>query len=170
MAVEWNKSMSTEATLAKLVTTCVMAEAAIGGWRTSAGENYLDPVLAKLLSLKISIGTDLEILAIPFYENSTITIELASTTSTPTPFLMYLSLSHSASHILASNPTSIYGGTFSISRRKGVRGDPSSWRSIPEPTGRDESRIPECTPEFVHKGLVQEMVLHAARAGVISRL
>jgi hypothetical protein len=31
MAVEWNKSMSTEATLVKLVTAGVMAEAAIGG-------------------------------------------------------------------------------------------------------------------------------------------
>jgi hypothetical protein len=31
------------------------------------------PVLAKLLSLKISIGADLEILAIPFYENFAIT-------------------------------------------------------------------------------------------------
>jgi hypothetical protein len=43
MVVEWNKSMSMEATLAKLVTTGVMAEATIGGWRTSAGENYPDP-------------------------------------------------------------------------------------------------------------------------------
>jgi hypothetical protein len=43
MAAEWNKSMSTEATLAKLVTGGVMAKAAIGGWSTSDGENYLDP-------------------------------------------------------------------------------------------------------------------------------
>jgi hypothetical protein len=35
MAAEWNKLVSTEATLAKLVTADVMAEAAIGGWRTS---------------------------------------------------------------------------------------------------------------------------------------
>jgi hypothetical protein len=31
MATEWNKSMSTEATLAKLVTAGVMVEAAISG-------------------------------------------------------------------------------------------------------------------------------------------
>jgi hypothetical protein len=43
MAAEWNKSVSTEATLAKLITASVMAEAAIGGWRTSASENYSDP-------------------------------------------------------------------------------------------------------------------------------
>jgi hypothetical protein len=43
MAAEWNKSMSTEDTLSKLVTASVMAEAAIGGWRTSDGENYPDP-------------------------------------------------------------------------------------------------------------------------------
>jgi hypothetical protein len=43
MAAEWNKSMSTEDTLSKLVTAGVMAEAAIGGWRTSDGENYPDP-------------------------------------------------------------------------------------------------------------------------------
>jgi hypothetical protein len=30
MTVEWNKSVSTEATLTKLVTTGIMAEAAIG--------------------------------------------------------------------------------------------------------------------------------------------
>jgi hypothetical protein len=34
MAAEWNKSMSTEATLAKLVTTGIMAEATIDEWRT----------------------------------------------------------------------------------------------------------------------------------------
>jgi hypothetical protein len=43
MTVEWNKSMSMEATLAKLITASVMAEARIGGWRTLAGESYLDP-------------------------------------------------------------------------------------------------------------------------------
>jgi hypothetical protein len=43
MAAEWNKSMSTEATLAKLVTAGVMAEAAISGWRMSDGESYPDP-------------------------------------------------------------------------------------------------------------------------------
>jgi hypothetical protein len=108
----------------KLITAGVMVEAAISGWRTSASENYPDPVLGKLLSLKISIGADLEILAIPFYENFAITIELASAMSTPTPFLLCPSLSPSASHILASSPTSICGSTFSASRRKGVREDP----------------------------------------------
>jgi hypothetical protein len=43
MAVEWNKSMSMEATLERLVTASMMAEATIGGWRTSPSENYLDP-------------------------------------------------------------------------------------------------------------------------------
>jgi hypothetical protein len=42
MAAEWCKSMSTEATLGKLVTAGVMAEAVISGWRTSDGESYLD--------------------------------------------------------------------------------------------------------------------------------
>jgi hypothetical protein len=42
-AVECNKSMSTEATLMKLITTSVMVEATIGGWRTSASESYPDP-------------------------------------------------------------------------------------------------------------------------------
>jgi hypothetical protein len=48
-AVEWNKSVSMEATLAKLVTVSVMAEAAIGGWRTSANENYLDPCPSEIV-------------------------------------------------------------------------------------------------------------------------
>jgi hypothetical protein len=43
MVVEWSKSMSTKATLAKLLTAGVMVEAAIGGWRTSDGESYPDP-------------------------------------------------------------------------------------------------------------------------------
>jgi hypothetical protein len=43
MAAEWNKSMSTEATLAKLITAGIMAKAAIDGWRTSDGESYPDP-------------------------------------------------------------------------------------------------------------------------------
>jgi hypothetical protein len=49
MVAEWNKSMSTEASLAKLVTACVMAEAAIGGWRTSDGESYPDPRPSKIV-------------------------------------------------------------------------------------------------------------------------
>jgi hypothetical protein len=43
MAAEWNKSVSTKATLVRLVIAGVMAEAAIGGWRISLGKNYLDP-------------------------------------------------------------------------------------------------------------------------------
>jgi formylmethanofuran:tetrahydromethanopterin formyltransferase len=43
MAAEWNKSMSTEATLMELVTAEIMAEATIGGWRTLDGESYPDP-------------------------------------------------------------------------------------------------------------------------------
>jgi hypothetical protein len=43
MAAEWKKSMRTEATLVKLITAGMMAEAAIGGWRTSPGENYPNP-------------------------------------------------------------------------------------------------------------------------------
>jgi hypothetical protein len=68
MVAEWNKSVSTEATLVKLVTASVMVVAAIGGWRRSASESYPDPVLAKSLSLKIFIGVDLGILTIPFCE------------------------------------------------------------------------------------------------------
>jgi hypothetical protein len=49
MAAEWNKSMSTEATLTKLVTAGVMAEAAIGEWRMSNGESYLDPCPSKIV-------------------------------------------------------------------------------------------------------------------------
>jgi hypothetical protein len=45
--MEWSKSMSMEATLVRLVTVRVMGEAAIGGWRTSDGESYPDPVLVK---------------------------------------------------------------------------------------------------------------------------
>jgi hypothetical protein len=35
--------MSTEVTLGKLITAGAMAEATIGGWRTSDGESYPDP-------------------------------------------------------------------------------------------------------------------------------
>jgi hypothetical protein len=49
MAAEWNKLVSTEVTLAKLITTSVMAEAVIGGWRTSAGEHYPDPHPSKIV-------------------------------------------------------------------------------------------------------------------------
>jgi hypothetical protein len=124
MMAEWNKSVSTEATLTKLITAGVMAKAAIDGWRTSAGENYPDPHPMKLLYLKISIGADLGILAIPFCESCATTIGLASAISTPTSFLLCSSLLPSASQILASSPTSICGGTFSTSRRKEVWEDP----------------------------------------------
>jgi hypothetical protein len=52
MVVEWNKSMSTKATLMKLFTTGVMAEAAIGGWRTSNGESYPDPHPGEIVVFK----------------------------------------------------------------------------------------------------------------------
>jgi hypothetical protein len=48
-AVEWNKSVSMEATLVKLVTVSVMAEATISGWRTSADENYPDPCPSEIV-------------------------------------------------------------------------------------------------------------------------
>jgi hypothetical protein len=41
--------MSTEATLVKLITAGIMAEAAIGGWRTLYDENYLDPRPCKIV-------------------------------------------------------------------------------------------------------------------------
>jgi hypothetical protein len=52
MAAEWNKSLSTEATLTKLVTAGIMAKATIGGWRTSTGENYPDPRPGKIVVFK----------------------------------------------------------------------------------------------------------------------
>jgi hypothetical protein len=66
----------------------------------------------KLLYLKISIGTDLGILAIPFCESFVTTIGLASAISTPTLFLLCLSLLPSVSHISSSSPISICGDTF----------------------------------------------------------
>jgi hypothetical protein len=90
MIVEWTKSVSTVATLTRLVTAGVMAEAAISGWRVSPSENYPDlrPSKIEVFEDFYCIGTDLEILAIPFYANFTITIKLASAISTPTPFLL----------------------------------------------------------------------------------
>jgi hypothetical protein len=49
MVAEWCKSMSTEATLGKLVAAGVMAETAIGGWRTSDGDSYPDPRLGEIV-------------------------------------------------------------------------------------------------------------------------
>jgi hypothetical protein len=43
MIAEWTKLVSTEATLMRLVTADVLAEAAIDGWRISPSENYPDP-------------------------------------------------------------------------------------------------------------------------------
>jgi hypothetical protein len=52
MAADWSKSMSTEATVTKLITAGVMAEAAIDGWRTSDGESYLDPRPGEIVVFK----------------------------------------------------------------------------------------------------------------------
>jgi hypothetical protein len=123
MAVEWNNSVSRKATLMRLVTAGVMAEAAIGGWRTSPGENYPDPRPGEIVVFEDFYWRRFEIPPIPFCANFAITIKLASSISSPTPFLLRPSLLPSANHILASSPTSICGGTFSASR-KGVREDP----------------------------------------------
>jgi formylmethanofuran:tetrahydromethanopterin formyltransferase len=52
MVAQWNKSVSTEATLARLVTIGVMAEAVIGGWRISPNENYPDPRPGQIVVFK----------------------------------------------------------------------------------------------------------------------
>jgi hypothetical protein len=52
MAAEWCKSMSTEATLGKLVIAGVMVEAAFSGWRTSDGESYPDPRPGEIVVFK----------------------------------------------------------------------------------------------------------------------
>jgi hypothetical protein len=65
-------------------------------------------------------------------------------------------LSPSASRISASSPTSICGGTFSAWRRKEVRRIQGSWGSLLEPTWQNEGRIPQCTPQLIHKRLVQK--------------
>jgi hypothetical protein len=88
MATEWNKSMSTEGTLAKFITAGVMAEATIGGWRTSADESYPDPHPGEIIVLRIFIGVDLGIHAIPLFESCATIIGLASTISTQTLFLL----------------------------------------------------------------------------------
>jgi hypothetical protein len=82
MAAEWSKSMSTEATLAKLITAGVMAEATIGGWRTSDSESYPDPRPGKIVVLRIFTGADLGIRAIPSFVSCATIIGLASATST----------------------------------------------------------------------------------------
>jgi hypothetical protein len=52
MAMEWNKSMSTKATLVRLVTTGMIVDATIGGWRKSPSENYPDPCLGEIVVFK----------------------------------------------------------------------------------------------------------------------
>jgi hypothetical protein len=124
MAAEWNKLVSTEATLTRLVTVDVMAEASIGGWRISPGENYLDPRPGEIVVFKDFYWHGFENPYIPLCANFEIIIKLASAISTPTSFLLCPSSLPSANHILASSLTSICGGTFSASRRKGMREDP----------------------------------------------
>jgi hypothetical protein len=66
-----------------------MAEATIGGWRTSTSENYPDPHPSEIVVFEDFIGMDLGILAIPFCESYVTIIGLASAISTPTLFLLY---------------------------------------------------------------------------------
>jgi hypothetical protein len=113
IAAEWNKSMSTEATLAKLVTASVMAEAAIGGWRTSDGESYPDPDPGEIVVFEDFYWRGFGNPCHPFLESYVTIIGLASAISTQTLFLLCPFLSPSASRISASSPTSICGGTFS---------------------------------------------------------
>jgi hypothetical protein len=60
MAAKWCKSMSTEASLGKLVTAGAMAEAAIGGWRTSDGESYPDPCHGEIVVFEDFYGHGFE--------------------------------------------------------------------------------------------------------------
>jgi hypothetical protein len=49
MSAEWMKSTSTESSICKLVDSGVLPDAAIGGWRPSIGESYLDPHPSELV-------------------------------------------------------------------------------------------------------------------------
>jgi hypothetical protein len=124
MVMEWNKSVSTKATLVRLVTTGMIVDATIGGWRKSPSENYPDPCLGEIVVFKDFYWCGFGNPCHPFCANFVNTIKLASAISTQTPFLLCPSSLPSTNHILASSPTSIYGGTFSALRRKWVREDP----------------------------------------------
>jgi hypothetical protein len=43
MSAEWTKSTSTESSIRKLIDDDILFNAAIGGWRPSISESYLDP-------------------------------------------------------------------------------------------------------------------------------
>jgi hypothetical protein len=43
MSVEWMKSASTESSIHRLIDGGVLPDAAIGGWRPSIDESFLDP-------------------------------------------------------------------------------------------------------------------------------
>jgi hypothetical protein len=43
MSAKWTKSTSTENSIRKLINGGVLPDAAIGGWRSSIGESFLDP-------------------------------------------------------------------------------------------------------------------------------
>jgi hypothetical protein len=124
MMVEWNKSVSTKATLMKLVTIGVMAEATINGWRTSIGENYLDPRHGEIVVFEDFYWCEFGNPCHPFLRKLCNYYRVSIYNLHPTPFLSCPSLSPSVSHILASSSISICGGTFSASRRKEVREDP----------------------------------------------
>jgi hypothetical protein len=113
MAVEWNKLMSMEATLTKLVTANVMAEATIGGWRTSDGESYPDPHPGKIVVFEDFYWRRFGNLCHPFLRKLCNYYRISICNLHPNYVLSMSVFITSVSRILASSPTSIYGGTFS---------------------------------------------------------
>jgi hypothetical protein len=124
MVVEWNKSMSMEATLAKLITVGVMTKAAIGGWRTSADESYLDPHPGEIVLFEDFFWRGFGNPCHPFLRKLCDYYRVSICNLHPTLFLLCPFLLPSTSRISASSPTSICGGTLSASRSKEVQEDP----------------------------------------------
>jgi hypothetical protein len=169
MAVEWNKSVSTEATLAKLVTAGVMAEATIGGWRTLAGENYPDPRPSKIVVFEDfycrgfgnpchhflrKLCNYYRVSIYNLHPNSVLAVSIFITLCEP--------------HLGIQPHFNLWQHFFYFKKKGGAGGSKIAGGAYLNV--RDESRIPECTPEFVRKGLIQEMVLRAARAGAFCLL
>jgi hypothetical protein len=134
MAAEWNKSVSTEATLVRLVTTGMMAEAAIGGWRTSPGENYLDPCPGEIVVFEDFYWRGFGNTCHPFlrklcdcYKVSICNLHSNSVLAMSVFITLYESYLGIQLHF------NMWRHFFCL-KKKGVREDPNSWRSVPEPS------------------------------------
>jgi hypothetical protein len=166
--MEWMKSTSTESSICKLVDGGVLPDATIEGWKPPIGESFLDPRPSELVVFEdfywCGFGTPCHPFLrklFDYYKVSLCNLHANSIMS----ISIFINLCEA---YLGIHPHfNLWHHFFCLKKKGGSRGVQNSWRSVSASPGSHESALSECPSEHLDEGLVLQMVLRVAGAGII---